>query len=65
MARCGPARRITRFDNKMKSYTLVLRTFTGQEIVLTPGRNSDSIDASQLENLESFKRMTVALKPPW
>jgi hypothetical protein len=53
------------FANSMKSYTLVLRTFTGQEIVLTPGLGSDLVEASKLENMTSFKRMTVALKAPW
>jgi hypothetical protein len=53
------------FDNSMKSYTLVLRTFTGQEIVITPGKSSESLETSQLENQTDFKRITVALKPPW
>jgi len=53
------------FNKTMKSYTLVFRTFTGQEIVLTPGKGSELVDASQLENTSSFKRLTVALKPPW
>ncbi len=53
------------FSSKMKSYTLVFRTFTGEEIVLTPGKGSDLVDSSQLENTSSFKRITVALKAPW
>ena len=52
------------FSNAMKSYTLVFRTFTGQEILMTPGVGSDHVDASQLENTSSFKRITVALKAP-
>jgi hypothetical protein len=53
------------FDNSMKSYTLAIRTFTGQEIVLTPGQGSDLVQSSQLENQTDFKRMSVALKAPW
>lgn len=53
------------FDNSMKSFTLVMRTFTGQELYMTPGKDSDGLDASKLENMTSFKRMTVALKAPW
>lgn len=53
------------FSDSMKSYTLVMRMFTGQEIVVTPGRASDLLDQSQLENTSSFKRMTIGLKPPW
>jgi hypothetical protein len=53
------------FSNAMKSFTLVFRTFTGQEIVLTPGKGSDLLETSQLENTTSFKRITVALKAPW
>jgi len=53
------------FNNSMKSYTLVFRTFTGQEIVVTPGKGSDALELSQLENQSDFKRITVAFKPPW
>jgi hypothetical protein len=54
-----------RFANSMKSYTLLLRTFTGQEIVVTPGKGSDALELGQFENQTDFKRITVALKPPW
>ena len=54
-----------RFSNDMKSYTLVFRTFAGEEIVLTPGQVSTLVSQSQLENTTSFKRLTVSLKPPW
>jgi hypothetical protein len=54
-----------RFANSMKSYTLVFHTFTGEEIVVTPGKNSDMLELGQFENQSDFKRMTVALKPPW
>jgi len=54
------------FANSMKSYTLVFRTFTGEEIVLTPGTPTpDALQVSQFENQSDFKRITVALKPPW
>ena len=54
-----------RFDANMKSFTLVMRTFTGEELYITPAKGSEGLDASPLENTTSFKRMTVALKAPW
>ena len=52
------------FSNNMQSYTLVFRTFTGEELLVTPAKKSDMVDAKN-EDLTSFKRMTVAIKPPW
>jgi hypothetical protein len=49
----------------MTSFTLVFRTFTGEELILTPGKKSDLLDASPVEDKTSFKRMTVGIKPPW
>jgi hypothetical protein len=53
------------FSNNMTSFTLVFRTFTGEELILTPGKKSDLLDASPVEDKTSFKRMTVGIKPPW
>jgi hypothetical protein len=54
-----------RFDNGMKSFDLVFRLFTGEEIVVTPGQSDVRVKASPIETLSSFKRMTVRLEPPW
>src|SRR5262249_22376747 len=35
-----------RFNNSMKSFTLVFRTFTGEEVIVTPGKTSDQLDLS-------------------
>jgi len=54
-----------RFNESMRSFTLVFRTFTGEELIVTPAKKSNMVDASILENQTNFKRMTVALKAPW
>lgn len=54
-----------RFSPNMKSFDLVFRTFTGEELVVTPAKSSKLVDASPLELDNSFKRMTVSLKTPW
>jgi hypothetical protein len=53
------------FSNSMQSFTLVFRTFTGEELIVTPAKSNPEVDASTLENQTNFKRMTVAIKPPW
>jgi hypothetical protein len=54
-----------RFSSNMKSFTLVFRTFTGEELIATPAKTANMLDISPLENQTNFKRMTVAIKPPW
>src|SRR5260370_39735138 len=54
-----------RFSPNMKSFDLVFRTFTGEELVVTPAKSARLVDSSPLENQTTFKRMTVALKTPW
>jgi hypothetical protein len=53
-----------RFSADMQSFDLVFRLFTGEEIVVTPGKSDSTVEASPLEDLTTFKRMTVKLVEP-
>jgi hypothetical protein len=54
-----------RFDPAMVSYDVVMRSFTGEEFVVTRSRTSDGVEVSPLEDRVTFKRLTLSLKNPW
>lgn len=53
------------FSPTMVDFHLVFRTFTGEELIVTPGKKSALIDASPVINQTNYKAMTVSLKAPW
>lgn len=54
------------FDKNMLSYDLVLRSFTGEEFVVTPGSvPTGPVRVSQAEDKTEFKRFTIEVQLPW
>jgi hypothetical protein len=53
------------FSSEMQSYDIILRTFTGEDLVVTPGAAPGEFIHVSSEDKTAFKRTTVLLTLPW